>query len=66
MLIYANKRENDGVNLFFFSSKEAYPILKQLKQITVKKKKKNPQAEVIKCLKKCWVPRNPTPHPLVT
>ena len=38
MLIYANYRENDGVDLIFFlASKEAYPIITQLEQITVKK-----------------------------
>ena len=30
--------ENDGVDLiFFFASKEAYPIVRQLEKITVKK-----------------------------
>ena len=69
MLIYANKRENDGVNLiffffffFFFASKEAYPIVRQLEKITVKKA----EAKVVKCAKnKSWVPRNP-PWSLVT
>ena len=39
MLIYTNKRENDGVDLifFFFASKEEYPIVRQLEKITVKK-----------------------------
>ena len=57
MLIYANYRENDGVDLiFFFASKEAYPIVRQLEKITVKKA----QAKVVKCAKKkSWVPRNP-------
>ena len=37
MLIYANQRENDGVDLFiylffFFASKEAYPIVRQLEK----------------------------------
>ena len=51
MLIYTNKRQNDGVDLFilfyfillyfFLASKEAYPIVRQLEKITVKKKKKN-------------------------
>ena len=58
MLIYANYRENDGVDLFiylfiFLASKEAYPIVKQLEKITVKKV----QAKVAKCVKnKSWVP----------
>ena len=29
--------ENDGVDLIFFASKEAYPIVRQLEKITVKK-----------------------------
>ena len=37
MLIYANQQENDGVDLIFFASKEAYPIVRQLEKITVKK-----------------------------
>ena len=63
MLIYANFRENDGVDLiffffFFFASKEAYPIVRQLEKITVKKA----EAKVVKCAKnKSWVPRNPPP-----
>ena len=61
MLIYANLQENDRVDLiFFFASKEAYPIVRQLEKITEKKA----QAKVVKCAKnKSWVPRNP---PLVT
>ena len=57
MLIYATWRENDGVDLnFFFASKEAYPIVRQLEKIMVKKA----QAKVVKCTKnKSWVPRNP-------
>ena len=56
MLIYASKRENDGVNFNFFASKEAYQLVKQLEKITVKKA----QAKVVKCAKsKSWVPRNP-------
>ena len=56
MLIYANLRENDWVDLNFFASKEAYPIVRQLEKITVKKA----QAKVVKCAKnKSWVPRNP-------
>ena len=55
MLTYANWRENDGVNLFiffilfyfFFASKEAYPIVRQLEKITVKKA----QTKVVKCAK---------------
>ena len=65
MLIYANKRENDGVDLifffffFFFASKEAYPIVRQLEKITVKKA----EAKVVKCAKsKSCVPRNPPGH----
>ena len=58
MLIYANQRENDGVDLNFFASKEAYPIVRQLEKITVKKA----QAKVVKYAKnKSWVPRNPPP-----
>ena len=57
MLIYANLRENDRVDLdFFFASKEAYPIVRQLVKITVKKA----QAKVVKYAKNnSWVPRNP-------
>ena len=60
MLIYANSRENNGVDLiFFFASKEAYPIVKQLEKITVKK----PEVKVVKCAKnKSWVPGNPLGH----
>ena len=40
----------------FFASKEAYPIVRQLEKITVKKA----EAKVVKCAKnKSWVPRNP-------
>ena len=43
---------------FFFASKEAYPIVRQLEKITVKKA----EAKVVKCAKnKSWVPRNPPP-----
>ena len=56
MLIYAYLREIDGVDLIFFPSKEAYPIVKQVEKITVKKA----QAKVVKCTKNIsWVPRNP-------
>ena len=42
--------------LFFFASKEAYPIVRQLEKITVKKV----QAKVVKCTKnKSWVFRTP-------
>ena len=42
----------------FFASKEAYPIVRQLEKITVKKA----EAKVVKCAKnKSWVPRNPPP-----
>ena len=66
MLIYANKRENDVVDLFyfilfyfFFASKEAYPIVRQLEK---KKTVKKAQAKVVKCAKnKSWVPKNPPP-----
>ena len=38
------------------ASKEAYPIVRQLEKITVKKA----EAKVVKCAKnKAWVPRNP-------
>ena len=48
--------ENDGVDLNFFASKEAHPIVRQLEKITVKKV----EAKVVKCAKnKSWVPRNP-------
>ena len=41
-----------------FASKEAYPIVRQLEKITVKKA----EAKVVKCAKnKSWVPRTP-PH----
>ena len=41
-----------------FASKEAYPIVRQLEKITVKKA----EAKVVKCAKnKSWVPRNPPP-----
>ena len=43
----------------FFASKEAYPIVRQLEKITVKKA----QVKVVKCAKnKSWVPRNPLGH----
>ena len=60
--MYANYRENDGVDfIFFFASKEAYPIVRQLEKITVKKA----QAKVVKCAKnKSWVPRTPPPWSL--
>ena len=34
MLIFANQRENDGVDLifFFFASKKGYPIVRQLEK----------------------------------
>ena len=53
--------KNDGVDFFFFfASKEAYPIVRQLEKITVKKA----EAKVVKCAKnKSWVPRN---TPMVT
>ena len=61
MLIYTNYQGNDGVDLIFWASKEAYPIVidnSEKKKITVK----NAQAKVVKCAKnKCWVHRNP-PH----
>ena len=42
----------------FFASKEAYPIVRQLEKITVKKA----EAKVVKCAKnKSWVPRTPPP-----
>ena len=54
--------KNDGVDLKKNASKEAYPIVRQLEKITVKKA----EAKVVKCAKnKSWVPRNPPP-PLVT
>ena len=41
---------------FFFASKKAYPIVRQLEKITVKKA----EAKVVKCAKnKSWVPRTP-------
>ena len=41
---------------FFFASKEAYPIVRQLEKIMVKKA----EAKVVKCVKnKSWVPRTP-------
>ena len=44
----------------FFASKEAYPIVRQLEKITMKKA----EAKVVKCAKnKSWVPRNPPPPP---
>ena len=57
MLIYANFSEKTaGSILIFFASKEAYPIVRQLEKIMVKKA----QAKVVKCAKnKSWVPRNP-------
>ena len=46
----------------YFASKEAYPIVRQLEKITVKKA----QAKVVKCAKnKCWVPRNSPGHLVV-
>ena len=46
------------IYLFIFASKEAYPIVRQLEKITVKKA----QAKVVKYAKnKSWVPRTPPP-----
>ena len=43
----------------FFASKEAYPIVRQLEKIMVKKA----QAKVVKCAKnKSWVLRTPLGH----
>ena len=51
-------RENNGVNLNFFASKEAYPIVRQLEKIMVKKA----QAKVVKYTKnKSWVHTNLPP-----
>ena len=48
-----------GSIFFFFASKEAYPIVRQLEKITVKKA----QAKVVKCAKnKSWVPRTHLGH----
>ena len=56
MLIYTKSEKTMGVDLNFFASKEAYPVVRQLEKITVKKAK----AKVVKCAKnKSWVPRNP-------
>ena len=59
MLIYANYQENDGVDLNFFASKEAHPIVKQLEKIT----KKKAQAKVVKCAQarsqRFWGVRDP-------
>ena len=42
-----------------FASKEAYPIVRQLEKITVKKA----EAKVVKCAKnKSWVPRTSLGH----
>ena len=57
MLIYviSEKTTRSIYLFFFFASKEAYPIVRQLEKITVKKA----QAKVAKCAKsKSWVPRN--------
>ena len=48
--------ENDGVDLNFFVSKEAYPIVRQLEKITVKK---SPSESSKMRENKSWVPRNP-------
>ena len=54
---YPLTRKRRGRFNFFFASKEAYPIVRQLEKITVKKA----QAKVVKCAKnKSWVPRNPS------
>ena len=46
---------------FFFASKEAYPIVRQLENITVKKA----EAKVVKCAKnKSFVSRTPSPWSL--
>ena len=48
--------------IFFFASKEAYPIVRQLE----KKRSKKVQAKVVKCAKnKCWVHKNPPPRHLI-
>ena len=47
------------MDLKLFASKEAYPIVRQLEKITVKKA----QVKVVKCAKnKSWVPRNSLGH----
>ena len=47
------------VDLNFLASNEAYPIVKQLEKITMKKAR----AKVVKCAKnKSWVPRTPLGH----
>ena len=52
-------KKTTGLIKSFFASKEAYPILRQLEKIRVKKA----QAKVVKCAKnKCWVPRTPLGH----
>ena len=54
-----SEKTTESINFFFFfASKEAYPIVRQLEKITVKKA----EAKVVKCAKnKSWVPRNPLP-----
>ena len=48
-----------GSIYIFLASKEAYPIVRQLEKITVKKA----QAKVVKCAKnKSWVPRTHPGH----
>ena len=59
MLIYANKRENDGVDLIYFCVKRSVSDSKTIRKINGEKE----QAKVVKCAKnKSWVPRNPLGH----
>ena len=49
-------KKTTGWISILFSSKEAYPMVRQLENITVKKA----QAKVVKCAKnESWVNRNP-------
>ena len=53
-----SEKTTGSIFFFFFASKEAYPIVKQLEKITVKQA----EAKVVKCAKnKSWVPKNPPP-----
>ena len=63
MLIYANWRENDGVDFFFFfffffCVNRSVSDSKRIRKNNGEKA----QAKVVKCAKnKSWVPRNPPP-----
>ena len=56
LIMLISEKTPELVHFFLFTSKEAYPIVRQLEKIAVKKA----QAKVVKCAKNnCWVPTPP-------